>query len=156
MKSIDEIGGRNPEFRERRPELPPLPSVDVSGPDVPERRSNGWVWVFPAGAVGGLVVVALVVMTAADGAGANGVFLQTLWQAAQRYRADYGVLPPGDGLGSSELRRALTVPGPRGVPYLVVTAGQVDAAGHLLDPGGRRVLYRPRADGAPDLRVDPP
>lgn len=156
MKSLQELVAARPGFADRRPALPPWPPVDLSGPDVPERRSNGQAWLLPFLALALLAAYGAALGVQAAGAGERTAFLYVVRDAALRYRADHGTLPPGDGLGSAALRRALTTPGPRGVPYLVVTLDQVGRDGHLLDPEGRRVLYRPGSDGKPELTVEPP
>jgi hypothetical protein len=158
MKSLDDVGGRHPEFRDRKPDLPPLPPPEPEPPPGPSRvpfpRLMAWFFVFL-----GLVAFVLSVSFAMRLARyrAEEQMLEMLNFAVKQYQVDYGVLPPGDGLGSAGLARALNSPGPRGAPYLDPGEGWTDAAGNLLIRGGALVRYRaPGIFGEFELWADPP
>lgn len=158
MKSLDDVGGRHPEFRDRKPDLSPLPPVEPGPPPLPPRVPEyGWIaWLLLGAELLGLGIVILVVRTS-DPVDATSAFLRQLRAATEQYGRDFGNLPDGDGEGSAGLRRALAFPGRRGVPYLAFGPSGADARGDLLTPERGRVHYRaPGRIGAYDLWVDPP
>jgi hypothetical protein len=160
MKSIEDVGGRHPGFRDRRPHLPPLPPPEPEGPPGPPHSPLpvSALWATVLAAVASVLIGVVWIRPGAEAHDRRAraeALLSFLAGAARQYRTDHGALPPGDGLGSAELRRALSGPGPRGNPYVVVSPEHVDEVGHFQAPGVGRIRYRPLDSGDVDLWIGP-
>jgi prepilin-type N-terminal cleavage/methylation domain-containing protein len=55
-------------------------------------------------------------------------------QSLSVYERDVMTLPPGDGVGSRELVKALRQPGAKGMPYLEIRDDMLSSNGDLLNP----------------------
>src|SRR5690349_15306357 len=60
--------------------------------------------------------------------------IDALTQEAWNYYHDHGEFPPGDGIGSSGLVRALQQPSSSGLPYMTFVPEMLTAGGDLRDP----------------------
>ncbi len=154
MKSLDDVGGRHPEFRDRKPDLPPLPPPEPD-PGPPRASLPRWLaWFFVGLGVVPFVIAALLAVRQSR-LRTEEHFLGMLKIVLKQYQGDTGVLPPGDGQGSADLVRALRSPTPRGAPYLAFTSESTDAGGNLLVRSGALVRYRaPGLFGEFDLWID--
>ena len=72
--------------------------------------------------------------------------VENLGLALRNYEADLGADPP---TGNANLVKALSVPGPKKLPYFEFVKGMLNADGEVLDPWGRPIVYRVVPGGAP-------
>jgi type II secretory pathway pseudopilin PulG len=61
-------------------------------------------------------------------------FLDQVAHATWRYFSEHGEFPPGDGIGSAHLARALRKPSRTGQPYLSMAPALLSAAGDIRNP----------------------